>query len=50
MLDRRRRRRRRRRRVLLTTPSTCRGEIFRSLGQKIPEKSTLIFGDSKISL
>ena len=40
-----------RRRVLLTTRPTCHGEIFQvhSLGQIIPEESTLIFRDTHIS-
>ena len=40
-----------RRWVLLTTRPTCHGEIFQvhSLGQIIPEESTLIFRDTHIS-
>jgi len=42
---------RRRRGVLLTTRSTCRGEIFKvQVWDKVPEGSTLIFGETHISL
>jgi len=42
---------RQRRRVLLTTQSTCRGKFSKSgVWHKVSEGSTLIFGDTQISL